>query len=81
MIIERQQDVTTAVLGEIARAPDARFREIMTAFVRHMHDFAREVKLTEEELRTAAGYVVELGKKTTDTHNEAILVAGSLGLS
>jgi catechol 1,2-dioxygenase len=81
MIIERQQDVTTAVLSEIARAPDARFREIMAAFVRHMHDFARDVKLTEEELRVAAGYVVQLGKKTTDTHNEAILIAGSLGLS
>jgi catechol 1,2-dioxygenase len=81
MIIERQQDVTTAVLSEIARAPDARFREIMAAFVRHMHDFARDVKLTEEELRVAAGYVVQLGKRTTDTHNEAILIAGSLGLS
>ena len=81
MIIERQQDVTPAVLGEIARAPDARFREIMSALVRHMHDFAREVRLTEDELRAAASYVVQLGKKTTDTHNEAILIAGSLGLS
>jgi catechol 1,2-dioxygenase len=49
--------------------------------VRHLHDFAREVHLTEEELRTAAGYVVQLGKHTTETHNEAILIAGSLGLS
>ena len=46
-----------------------------------MHDFAREVRLTEEELRTAAGYVVQLGKHTTDNHNEAVLIAGSLGLS
>ena len=49
MIIETEQDVTKAVLGEIARAPNPRFREIMTAFVRHLHGFAREVKLTEEE--------------------------------
>ena len=81
MIIERQQDVTTAVLSELARAPNARFREIMSAFVRHMHDFAREVRLTEDELRMAAGYVVQLGKHTTDAHNEAVLMAGSLGLS
>jgi len=81
VIIERQEDVTRAVLAEIQRAPDARFREIMSAFVRHMHDLAREVKLTEEELRTAAGYVVQLGKHTTETHNEAVLIAGSLGLS
>ena len=81
MIIERQEDVTTAVLSELARAPNERFREIMSAFVRHMHDLAREVRLTEEELRTAAGYVVQLGKHTTDNHNEAVLIAGSLGLS
>ena len=41
MIIENQQDVTKAVLAELARAPNARFREIMSAFVRHLHDFAR----------------------------------------
>ena len=81
MIIERQEDVTTAVLSELARAPDARFKEIMSAFVRHLHDFAREVRLTEEELRTAAGYVVQLGRHTNETHNEAVLIAGSLGLS
>ena len=35
MIIENQKDVTTAVLSELQRAPDARFKEIMSAFVRH----------------------------------------------
>jgi len=49
MIIETQHDVTTAVLAELARAPNARFREVMSAFVRHLHDFAREVKLTTPE--------------------------------
>jgi hydroxyquinol 1,2-dioxygenase len=81
MIIDRQEDVTTAVLSELARAPDERFRQVMSAFVRHLHDFAREVRLTEEELRTAAGYIVQLGRHTTETHNEAVLIAGSLGLS
>jgi hydroxyquinol 1,2-dioxygenase len=81
MIIDSQEDVTVAVLGELQRAENARFKQIMTALVRHLHGFAREVRLTEEELRTAASYVVQLGKRTTDTHNEAILMAGSLGLS
>ena len=81
MIIEKQQDVTAAVLSEVQHTPDARLREVLSALVRHMHDFAREVKLTEDELRTAAGYVVALGKLTTETHNEAVLMAGSLGLS
>jgi hydroxyquinol 1,2-dioxygenase len=81
MIITSQEDVTKAVLQELERAPDARFREIMAAFVRHLHDFAREVKLTEEEFEQAIGYIVALGKHTTPTHNEAVLMSGSLGFS
>ena len=81
MIIEGQADVTKAVLSELERAPDPRFREIMSALVRHLHDFAREVKLTEQEFQTAAAYVNALGKLTNDNHNEAVLMAGSLGLS
>jgi catechol 1,2-dioxygenase len=81
MIIERQEDVTPAVLKELERAPNARFKEIMRAFMTHMHDFVRESKLTEEECRTALNYVVALGKASNETHNEAVLIAGSLGIS
>ena len=81
MIIENQDDVTKAVLSELERAPDPRFREIMSAFIRHLHDFAREVKLTEQEFQAAAAYVNALGKHTNENHNEAVLMAGSLGFS
>jgi len=81
MIIANQQQVTPAVLEAIGRSPDPRFREIMTALVRHLHDFAREVKLTEREFERAVGYVVALGQHTTDSHNEAVLMSGSLGMS
>ena len=81
MIINGEQDVTKAVLSELAGAPDPRLREIMSAFVRHLHDFAREVKLTEEEFQTAVGYIVALGKRTNENHNEAVLMAGTLGFS
>src|SRR5215831_9898990 len=81
MIIENEKDVTRAVLSELARSPNPRFKEIMSAFVRHLHDFAREVTLTEEEFQAAVGYIVALGKKTTETHNEVVLMSGSLGFS
>ena len=51
MIIKNQQDITTAVLAELERAPNKRFRETMTAAVRHMHEFVREV---EADLREVA---------------------------
>ena len=81
MIIENEKDVTKAVLSELARTPNARLREIMSAFVRHLHEFAREVKLTEEEFQAAVAYIVALGQKTTETHNEVVLMSGSLGFS
>jgi hydroxyquinol 1,2-dioxygenase len=81
MIIRTQEDVTQAVLSEIARAPDPRFREIMSSLVRHLHAFVREVKLTEAEFREAANYIVAIGQKSNETHNEAVLMAGALGVS
>jgi len=49
--------------------------------VRHLHQLAREVKLTEDEFRQACTYIARLGQKTNETHNEVVLLCGSLGLS
>jgi catechol 1,2-dioxygenase len=81
MIIERQQDVTVAATAVMERTSDARLREIMVSLVKHLHGFIRDVRLTEAEFREAAAVVAELGQRTTDTHNETILMAGSLGVS
>ena len=81
MLIKSQEDVTPAVLEAFKNAPDPRVREILAALVKHLHAFARDVHLTEEEFERAVQYVVQLGQKTTDTHNEAVLMSGSLGFS
>jgi catechol 1,2-dioxygenase len=81
MIIERQQDVTAAAEAVMQRTSDPRLREIMLSLVKHLHGFVRDVSLTEAEFREAAAIVAELGKLSTDTHNEVILIAGSLGVS
>jgi protocatechuate 3,4-dioxygenase beta subunit len=81
MIISGHEDVTAAVLEAFAQTPDPRLREILLAFVKHLHAFAREVRLTEEEFHQACNYVVQIGQKSNASHNEAVLMAGSLGLS
>jgi catechol 1,2-dioxygenase len=81
MIIQRQDDVTPVVLDAFRNIEDPRLREIMAALVKHLHAFARDVHLTEEEFEKAIGYVVALGQKTTPAHNEAVLMSGSLGFS
>lgn len=81
MIIGNSHEVTDAVLSEVGRAEDPRLGEILTCLVRHLHDFAREIHLTEDEFRQASGFIAELGQRTNESHNEVVLLAGSLGLS
>jgi catechol 1,2-dioxygenase len=81
MIIESEQDVTAAALAVMERTSDPRLRQIMISLVKHLHGFVRDVRLTEAEFRDVAAILVELGKLTTDTHNEVVLMAGSLGVS
>ncbi|BBC31047.1 Catechol 1,2-dioxygenase [Streptomyces graminofaciens] len=81
MIIQDEDQLTAAVLAETERAGDPRVKEIIQALVRHLHDFAREVRLTEKEFDTSINIVTRLGQLTTPSHNEVRLMAGSLGLS
>jgi catechol 1,2-dioxygenase len=80
-IIDKQQDVTPAVLAAMAQAPNSRLREVAAAFVRHMHAFAREVKLTEAEYDLGVDFLNRIGQQTNDTHNEGVLFADAIGFS
>lgn len=81
MIVEKHEDVTPAVLEVMERTRDPRMREILRSLVVHLHGFVREARLTEDEFRSAVGILNELGKQQTDSHNEMMLIAGSLGVS
>ena len=75
------QDVTPAVLKVMAQTTDPRLREVMTALVRHLHGFIVETRLTEAEFRAATAILAEMGRLTTDSHQEFVLMAGSPGVS
>src|SRR5579872_1493766 len=81
MIIENQAMVTDAVEEAFSRVEDPRMREVMLALVRHLHGFVREVRLTEREFGDAVRLIAAMGQKTTASHNEVMLMAGSLGVS
>lgn len=81
MIIANEAEVTKAALAVMGQTHDPRLRAIMTSLVTHLHAFVRETGLTEDEFRAAAALVAELGQRTTEAHNETILMAGSLGVS
>src|SRR5467141_3106279 len=80
-IIESSDDVTPVVLEAMAQADNPRLREIAASFVRHMHAFAREVRLTEAEYDIGIDFLNRIGKATHDSHNEGILFADAIGFS
>jgi hydroxyquinol 1,2-dioxygenase len=53
----------------------------MTSLVQHLHAFAREVKLTEEEWFQGIQYLTATGQKCDDKRQEFILLSDVLGLS
>ena len=81
MIVSNQRELTQQVLTVMERTPDPRLREIMTSLIRHLHGFVCEVRLTEDEFRAATTLIARMGQETNDTHNEVVLMAGSLGIS
>src|SRR6186997_1281741 len=81
MIIQRQEDVTKVVTEAFKNTQPPRLREILISLVEHLHAFARDVHLTEDEFEKAVQYVAALGQKTDAKHNEVVLLAGSLGFS
>src|SRR5580693_426517 len=81
MIIRTLEDVTVDALAAMNSTENPRLREIMASLIKHLHAFVREVRLTEPEFRQAAAILNEMGKLTSDSHNEPMLMAGSLGLS
>jgi catechol 1,2-dioxygenase len=80
-MIRGAADVTPAVLAVMERTTDPRLRQILRSLVTHLHAFVTEVRLTEDEFRAATALINEVGQATSDTHNEAVLMAGSLGVS
>ena len=80
-IIANEQAVTPAVLKVMEQTTDPRLREIMVSLIQHLHDFVRDVRLTESEFQQATKILNTMGQQSNDKHNEFVLMSGSLGVS
>ena len=76
-----EDTITQAVVASMREAEDARLRTVMTGLVQHLHSFAREVKLTEDEWFQAIRFLTAVGHITDDKRQEFILLSDTLGLS
>jgi len=75
------EDLTQAVLASFAGARSERFRTLAENLVKHLHAFASEVALTEEEWFAGIDFLTRTGHITDDKRQEFILLSDVLGLS
>ena len=81
MQLVTEDNITDLAVERWATAKDPRLAELMTALVRHLHDFAREVRLTEAEWMAAVQWLTATGRISDEKREEFILASDVLGLS
>jgi hydroxyquinol 1,2-dioxygenase len=74
-------EITAAVLERFEGCQDPRLREIMQGLTRHLHGFATDVGLSEEEWAVAIRMLTETGHITDERRQEFILWSDTMGLS
>jgi len=76
-----EDTLTDAVLARLKDAKNPRFKQIIASAVKHLHGFARDVQLTEEEWFEGIKFLTAVGQKCDDKRQEFILLSDILGLS
>jgi hydroxyquinol 1,2-dioxygenase len=79
-----RRDLADAALTEAvveSFKTEGRFTTVLTSLVRHLHAFASEVELTEEEWFAGIDFLTRTGHITDDKRQEFILLSDVLGLS
>ena len=76
-----EDNITEAVIARLEGCGEPRLREIMTSLVRHLHDFVRDVSLTESEWEQGIAFLTQTGHMCTGQRQEFILLSDTLGVS
>jgi hydroxyquinol 1,2-dioxygenase len=76
-----KDSITDAVVARLDGCASPRFKQVMTALVRHLHDFIRETEITEAEWQAGIQFLTATGQMCTDQRQEFILLSDTLGVS
>jgi hypothetical protein len=76
-----EHNITEAVVAGFSQCADPRLKRVMTSLVEHLHDFVRDVSLTESESEQAIGFLTATGHMCTGQRQEFILLSDTLGVS
>ena len=76
-----ESNITAEAQSRLEATPNPRLKELMLALTRHLHDFAREVRLTPGEWMAGIEFLTHAGQISDDKRQEFILLSDTLGLS
>lgn len=76
-----KDNITDVFMGYVSEETSPRMREIMGSLVQHLHDFARETKLTHEEWRAGIAFLEGCAAIETEDRHEFVLASDVLGMS
>jgi hypothetical protein len=71
---------TKHVIDAIGPKATPRTREVMSALIRHVHDFAREVELTIDEWMMGVDFINAVGQISDKKRNEGQRISDVIGL-
>ncbi|ETS76190.1 hypothetical protein PFICI_11577 [Pestalotiopsis fici W106-1] len=73
-------EFTKDVISSMGPKTDPRLREVMSSFIKHVHDFAREVQLTTDEWMLGVQMINQAGQMSDAKRNEGQLLCDVIGL-
>ena len=76
-----EENLVTGVVASFEKTDDPRLKLLLQRLVVHLHDFVRDVRLTEEEWEYAINFLTEVGYITDDKRQEFVLLSDTLGVS
>jgi hydroxyquinol 1,2-dioxygenase len=80
-LLVTEENITDLAEQRWGTAHDPRLAELMTSLVRHLHAFARDVRLTEDEWMAGIQWLSRTGQTSDEKRQEFILASDVLGLS
>ncbi|RSZ64667.1 hydroxyquinol 1,2-dioxygenase [Corynebacterium hylobatis] len=78
---EVEEELVERVVASFDNCENPRLKQIMQSLTTHLHDFIRDVRLTEEEWNKAIDFLTAVGHITDDKRQEFVLLSDTLGAS
>ena len=76
-----EKNSVETVNGRTGPNADPRLAHVMASLVRHLHNFVREVELTQDEWEIGIDFLTRTGQICTHERQEFILLSDTLGVS